>query len=126
MRKADWMIGTVIAGVVVGTIIVTSAMCNTGGRATHYGTAYAGNTMSCGAPYDPSDETIIAVADEQNDAAPCGERLLVCGPEACIYGTRQDTCSGCGRYDLDLSEAGIAAICGPGADTCPISWGAQR
>jgi len=46
--------------------------------------------------------------------------LRVCGPAGCIVGLRQDGCPGCGVNHLDLSESGIAIVCGPGAGRCRV------
>lgn len=118
----------IFAGVAIMlAIILIGGRCDPAhGRATHYGEAFTGHGMSCGAPYDPSDETIIAVAAEQDEAAPCGTVIFACGHAGCVTGTRQDTCGGCGAFDLDLSEAGMLKVCGTDASSCEISWGAAR
>lgn len=91
------------------------------GIATHYGVAYAGSTLACGGTYDPADPAIIAVGPSRNSDWPCGANLRVCGKAGCIVGARADSCPGCGHYQLDLSEAGIALACGDDAGVCDVT-----
>lgn len=83
--------------------------------ATHYGTEYNGNSMSCpNAPRYSSDNiNIAALSYSDKDRWPCGTTLVVSGPVVSIEVTVMDTCGGCGpRNMIDLSEAGIIAVCG--------------
>ena len=91
------------------------------GIATHYGYSYSGQTMGCGGVYSPSDPRIIAVGTAREGVWGCGALLNVCGSGGCVVGIRQDSCPGCGRNHLDLSEAGIADVCGVGAEVCDIT-----
>ena len=81
---------------------------------TPYSDSLAGNAMGCApyAPFNPQDQTVIAVGPAQYDEYPCGTPLEVCGQAGCITGSRQDSCPGCGSYHLDLSRAGFTAVCG--------------
>lgn len=91
------------------------------GTATRYGTSYTGERLGCGtAVYSSTDETIIAVGPSRDGAWRCGTVFEVCGHQGCIVGVRKDGCPGCGPSHLDLSEAGIAKVCGPGADSCRV------
>jgi hypothetical protein len=38
----------------------------------------------------------------------------------CLVVIRQDSCPGCGLNTIDLSEAGLTAIC-PGSGNCPVT-----
>ncbi len=92
------------------------------GRVTHYGTSYEGKLMGC-APrqaYRSSDMSIVAVGPMHYREWPCGTRMRVSGPSGSIVVTRTDACPGCGRYHLDLSEAGIMATCGQ-LGRCPVT-----
>lgn len=92
------------------------------GIVTHYGVSYQGSTLGCGGAYDTNDPTIIAVGYGRGGSMPCGTFIQVCGENGCIVGTRQDSCPGCADYHLDLSEAGIAAVCGEGAGRCDVQF----
>jgi hypothetical protein len=92
------------------------------GIVTHYGASYQGSTLACGGAYDTDDPSIIAVGYGRGAAMPCGTYIQVCGPGGCIVGQRQDTCPGCGPFVIDLSEAGIAAVCGDGAGRCEATF----
>jgi hypothetical protein len=86
---------------------------------THYGESYNGYKLGCGiGAYASSNPTIVAVGLEREAEWPCGTLLEICGPGGCQVVSRQDGCPGCGAYVLDLSEAGIARVCGPGAGVC--------
>jgi hypothetical protein len=49
---------------------------------------------------------------------PCGTPIEVCGPKGCINGIRKDACPGCAAYQVDLSTAGLTAVCGP--NSCAV------
>jgi hypothetical protein len=91
------------------------------GIATHYGSSYGGQTMGCGGVYSSYDPRIIAVGTAREGTWSCGTLLNVCGSSGCVVGIRQDSCPGCERNHLDLSEAGIADVCGSGAEVCDIT-----
>lgn len=83
------------------------------GYATHYGESYEGQPLGCGTGvYRSVDAGIVAVGPAQYAAWPCGTVLRVCGAAGCVEAIRQDACPGCSPNQLDLSEAGIAAVCG--------------
>jgi hypothetical protein len=88
--------------------------------ATHYGFYFAGLPMGCWGIYDPYDPTILAVGPALAQWWPCGTQVQVCGHLGCIVAVRQDSCPGCGPYLIDLSEAGIAMVCGEGTSTCDV------
>lgn len=94
-----------------------------GGRVTHYGESYNQKPLGCGTgSYSSDDAGIIAVAPGRYGEWPCGTVLRVCGAAGCIVGTRQDACPGCARNQLDLSEAGIAIVCGSvEVGTCAVT-----
>lgn len=116
------------------------------GGATHYcnpqpdgrctdstGTNYEGSKLGCPAItlpagrgdslYHSSDRQIAAVPPSRYSTWPCGTPLQVCGVIGCIRVIRMDACPGCDASGviIDLSEAGIAAVCGQGAGRCPVS-----
>lgn len=92
------------------------------GKATHYGEAYNGATLGCGTgTYSSSNVSIVAVSPSRYADWPCGTVFEVCGASGCIHGTRHDACPGCTSNHLDLSEAGITAVCG-GLGTCQIHF----
>lgn len=92
-------------------------------HATHYGASYQGQPMGCppitmpagrgGNRYETTDPQIVAVGAVLAKTAPCGMPLEVCGQAGCIQAYRMDSCPGCDEYGMvDLSEAGIEAVCG--------------
>jgi hypothetical protein len=88
-------------------------------QVTHYGESFNGYGLGCGTGYYSSDNpTIIAVGPAREGEWPCGTPLQVCGPAGCIEAFRQDGCPGCTAYVIDLSEAGIAGVCGVDASVC--------
>ena len=92
------------------------------GRATHYGESYNGLPLGCGTgDYRSENPRIVAVSPARYVEWPCGTRFEICGDRGCIEGERHDACPGCGRDHLDLSEAGIAAVCGE-VGTCAIRF----
>ena len=103
-------------------------------KATRYGEQYNGGPLYCGGTYWSDDIGILAINPQYHDW-PCGTRLEVCAPldasstvdwsdtelgdlrdMRCIGVVRVDTCPGCGPYHLDLSESGIAVLCGGKCD----------
>lgn len=84
------------------------------GHVTHYGESYNGQSLGCDGAgvYSSTEVSIVAVSPARYDAWPCGTVLRVCGDVECIRGVRQDACPGCAPNQLDLSEAGIAQVCG--------------
>jgi hypothetical protein len=91
------------------------------GIVTRYGSRYEGRTMACGGTYSSHDTTIAAVSLGRRRQWECGVRFEVCGAAGCLSAVLRDTCPGCGNNHLDLSEAGIAVVCGAGADICDVS-----
>jgi hypothetical protein len=92
------------------------------GYATHYGTQYNGQPLGCGAGlYSSADPSIIAIAPANYRDWGCGAIMRVCGSNGCIVGIREDSCPGCTTNVVDLSEAGIDLVCGPGASSCPVT-----
>lgn len=96
---------------------------STGGTVTHYGVGFHGGQMGCEGSgwYDTDNPWIVAVAPESG--LRCGDLVYVEGPAGDNLGIVLDTCVGCGSTNLDLSEAGIARVCGPEAGTCNVWWG---
>lgn len=117
------------------------------GWATYYD--IPGGTLGCGGTYDATDPAIIAASPAYAGQWPCGTVLRICAqpaqldrangnggiwdddpavvqvvsPMRCLDGRRQDYCPGCfpvTRYIVDLSVAGINAIC-PGQDVCEVT-----
>ncbi|MPZ49468.1 MAG: hypothetical protein GEU75_09260 [Dehalococcoidia bacterium] len=98
-----------------------------GGIVTHYGAQYNGQPLGCGkGTYASADTSIIAVGPARNREWPCGTLISVCGPTGCILTVRQDSCPGCGPYHADLSEAGIARVCGEGVGLCKVELQVMR
>jgi hypothetical protein len=88
---------------------------------THYGAHYNGQTLGCGTGvYDSDDATIIAVGPARDRQWSCGTLIQVCGTVGCIMALRQDSCPGCDANHVDLSEAGITAVCGEGVSLCDV------
>jgi len=92
-------------------------------KATHYGESYQGSQLGCpgSGTYDSANPAILAVGPAHYADYPCGTALTVCGAAGCIAGWREDACVGCLGDWIDLSEAGIAAVCGPGVGSCAAS-----
>ncbi len=90
------------------------------GIVTHYGVEFEGLPLGCGGVYHSDDPAVIAVGPDHYDW-PCGMPLEVCGAAGCIEGERQDSCPGCVPNQLDLSEAGILIVCGPGISICAVT-----
>ena len=67
--------------------------------------------MGCGGVYSSGDVSIAAVGPAYY-GIPCGTPLRVCGAAGCIVARRTDSCPGCAGNWIDLSEAGIVAVCG--------------
>lgn len=73
--------------------------------------------MGCGGLYDPTDTTIIAVDPSLYSIYPCGASLIVVAPTGnYVIGHRVDSCPGCKKNQIDLSEAGITQLCGGPCD----------
>lgn len=93
------------------------------GRATHYGVSYNGQRMGCAGAgvYDTNNPYILAVSYELAREMPCGTRLQINGPAGTLIAPRTDTCPGCHRTLLDLSEAGSTIVCGR-PSTCQVTF----
>lgn len=90
------------------------------GEVTHYGESFNGLPMACGGTYWSRDLSIAAVAyPSRNSDWPCGTPLQVSGPNGSIRVVRTDSCPGCHANQLDLSEAGMYAVCGY-LGRCPV------
>lgn len=76
--------------------------------------------MACGGIYDTADPLIVAVGPAYYQSMPCGTPLEICGAGGCLRTRRTDSCPGCGPSLFDLSEAGLAAVCGA-VVSCSIS-----
>jgi len=87
------------------------------GYASAYHDMFTNKPMGCtgAGPYTPTDVTIVAVGPAMYDQFPCGTAIEVCGPKGCLSGVRKDACPGCQSYHVDLSKAGLTAVCGPNA-----------
>lgn len=87
------------------------------GYASSYADSFTNKPMGCtgAGPYKPTDVTIVAVGPAMYDQFPCGTAIEVCGPKGCLSGVRKDACPGCQSYHVDLSRAGLTAVCGPNA-----------
>lgn len=93
-------------------------------KVTHYGASYNGSVLGCsGAGYYSSvDDSIAAVGYPYSNEWPCGTALELANPvtQQTLVVIRKDTCPGCGANLIDLSEAGITAICG-GLGGCTVT-----
>jgi len=87
---------------------------------THYGERFQGRKLGCSklGYYSSDDPTIVAVSWANAEEMPCATPLQVCGPSGCHLMMRKDTCPGCLPNGFDLSEAGIALVCGNGEPVC--------
>jgi len=91
------------------------------GIVTHYGAQYNGRPLGCGTGlYASENATILAVGPARDKEWSCGTLISVCGAAGCILTIRHDSCPGCGRNHVDLSEAGIALVCGDAAARCRV------
>lgn len=117
------------------------------GWATYYN--IPGGTLGCGGAYNAQDPRPVAIGPIHAESWPCGTVLRICAvgpqmetadggggigiddstglrvvsPMRCLEGERRDYCPGCfphTRYIVDLSVAGINAIC-PGQDVCEVT-----
>lgn len=97
------------------------------GEATRYGESYNGLPLGCGTgDYSSGDTDIVAVGPARYADWPCGTGFTICGSNSCILAHRQDACPGCGANHLDLSEAGIEAVCGPEVGRCEVTIEVMR
>jgi LysM repeat protein len=87
------------------------------GYASSYNDSFTNKPMGCigAGRYTPTDITIVAVGPAMYDQFHCGSAIEVCGPKGCLTGVRKDSCPGCQSYHVDLSRAGLTAVCGPNA-----------
>lgn len=94
------------------------------GWATYYHPSLAGNRMGCmnAGWYNPSDPSVAAVGRGFVLGYACGQPITIVGPAGVLTVTQTDTCGGCGPTHIDLSEAGIVAVCG-GKHSCSIQLG---
>lgn len=92
------------------------------GEVTHYGESFNGLVMGCAGAgrYYSWDVGIAAAPWPVRDSEwPCGTRFLVTGPVGSVAVVRTDSCPGCHSNQLDLSEAGMLAVCGY-LGRCPV------
>jgi hypothetical protein len=82
------------------------------GKVTRYADSLEGNTMACGGQFDQGNPFIVAVGLEYDVAWPCGTELEICGSAGCTTGVRTDTCWGCTGAHIDMTRAGVDAVCG--------------
>lgn len=100
-------------------LLTTISQC-VRGPVTHYGISYQGQQMGCvGSGLYDTDNPVIIASSPQGQYE-CGDKIFVAGPAGTLVGYRVDSCPGCPPGHLDLSEAGIAQVCGPGADYCTV------
>lgn len=104
------------------TISPTVVLAQIDGFATHYGAHYQGRPLGCSGfgTYDTDNPYILAVSPARYADWPCGHKLLVTGPAGSHVVVRSDSCPGCHRNTIDLSEAGVLAVCG-GVHTCEVT-----
>ena len=81
---------------------------------TYYHDSLHGLPMACFlySPYRREDITVLAIGTYHYEQWPCGTKLRITGPPGTISVVRSDSCPGCGKHYLDLSEAGMVAVCG--------------
>jgi len=81
---------------------------------TRYADSLEGNSLGCTqyGTYDPDNPLIVAVGPARHFEWPCGTLLQVCGPAGCLIALRADSCPGCGPNHIDMSRAGVIAVCG--------------
>jgi outer membrane biosynthesis protein TonB len=82
------------------------------GNATRYADSLEGKTMACGGVFDQDNAYVVAVSLQYDQTWRCGDSLEICGSAGCITGVRTDTCPGCPGADIDMSRAGVQAVCG--------------
>lgn len=93
------------------------------GRATHYGASYNGRNMGCAGAgrYYSDDPYILAISPALYQQVPCGTYVTITGPAGTLTTPRTDSCPGCTRNLLDLSEAGSTIVCGR-PSTCNVTF----
>jgi len=89
---------------------------------TRYADSLEGNSLGCTqyGTYDPDNPLIVAVGPARHFEWPCGTPLRICGPAGCITAVRADSCPGCGPNHIDMSRAGVMAVCG-NATGCSVT-----
>ena len=96
-------------------------------KATRYGENYNGQPFGCydlvrGVPvgvYSSDDPTILAAPPARYGEWPCGTEIEICSNVTCLTVWRVDSCPGCVRDHIDLSESGIETLCGYRCDLVP-------
>jgi expansin (peptidoglycan-binding protein) len=89
------------------------------GEATWYATDGRG---ACRFPPNPADPNVVAINKAQWPKIPCGQCLLVTGPNGTVKVRVVDVCPGCARGDLDLSAQAFAAIASPDLGRVKVRW----
>lgn len=90
------------------------------GRATYYAADGRGN---CSFDATPHDLYVAAInGTDYGVAAWCGGCVEVTGPTGTVIVRIVDSCGGCARGDLDLSERAFAEISPLSAGRVPIRW----
>lgn len=96
----------------IGLLLLALALASNQHVLTYYHDSLTGGRLGCGSDvygyYDPTDPTTAAVAPWSDYE--CGDRLLLCTPQACTVVIVKGLCGGCGRKHLDLSRAAYQAL----------------
>lgn len=105
-------------------VAVPPAEAQGGFVATRYGQSYENSPLGCpaytlpaGRPdrlYHSADPAILAAPPARYREWECGQGLYIVNPAngRRLYVVRIDSCPGCGANHIDLSEAGMAYLCG--------------
>lgn len=126
------MLSTTLIASLIYTLATVAAQTNDetqtqpvveSGRATHYGVSYQGQNMGCAGAgrYDTNNPYILAVSPALYASVPCGTLIHIQGPAGALVTPRTDSCPGCTRNLLDLSEAGSTIVCGR-PSTCNVTF----
>lgn len=107
-------------GLLCWAVVVTLALADEG-LAQNYGPAYQGQPLGCAGAglYDTTNVGIVAVGPSDALSWPCYTVLLVCGEYGCVTAQRLDYCPACHPGVIDMSEAGLVAVCGS-LRRCPV------
>jgi expansin (peptidoglycan-binding protein) len=89
------------------------------GDATWYETDGRG---ACGFPPNPDAPNVVAINKDQWGQIPCGQCLLVTGPNGSVSVRVVDVCPGCARGDLDLGARAFAQVASPDLGRVRVRW----